>query len=822
MIKRLYMLVSAVGIALCIVSGMNWVLDAADHRVSEVASATGLAMPVITSVTPDSAPNNVDTPLVISGSDFMAELTGTIVIQSPQVFLDDILLEQAKWVSTTVLTAVVPWGLDAGVYTLTVVNPDGSNGWMANAFTVEQAIGVWTTGGPYGGTINDIAVSPVTSQTAFAVAGRVGVFRTLDGGASWQLVHYNASASGIAYGPAPTYTLYHWGSSVWRSDNTGETWEKVPTEYDAVWSFTPDPLNDRCLWVVLWGHVRRSLDGGTTWDDRNNGLPADMTVRWVVVDPTNSDVVYAGLDNGLVYKTEDGGELWLERSEGLPLADTNHPAQALAVHPFAHDIVVLSRWHETTPGYRSTDGGNTWLPMNIGAEDNDHITDLAFSTQVSGTIYASMMAGTLMEVSFDSGATWSSLGERKGDWMNTLGYDFTGDAPVYLGGGASGTWKSDDKGQNWYLSTNGITALGVDDMAASPIRPEILYVAAEHAGAYMSNNAGHSWSQLDMAFPAAFAVAVDPEHPSAAYVGSVFGIYRNPNGGADWEFVPMPITYHHHIDAIAIAPSAPSVIYAGGRNGEAFSHDQNIGVAFRSSDYGANWEEITVGYPISIASTIAVDPLDSQIVYLATGDQADPMDRSSGLGVFRSTNGGQTWTPIMEGMGHVPVVALAIDPDHPQTLYAAAWLTDTMQAAIYRSDNGGNLWHGVGLGENVSWWGGNLVIDPLATNILYAGTAQGLFRSIDGGVSWTPASGVLGNLTIQDLAIAAADERTIVYVGTTGGMPAESLTMAYPTASTLPPDVVQGGVYQQTIIHSASMERVYLPLILSNKSVEVK
>ncbi|MEJ2209609.1 MAG: IPT/TIG domain-containing protein, partial [Anaerolineae bacterium] len=83
--------------------------------------------PSVTSVSPNSVSNDVNVPIVIDGSGFTATLSGTVVITPPLVYLDDVALADPTWINSTTLSATVPWGLDPGIYTLTVVNPDAES-----------------------------------------------------------------------------------------------------------------------------------------------------------------------------------------------------------------------------------------------------------------------------------------------------------------------------------------------------------------------------------------------------------------------------------------------------------------------------------------------------------------------------------------------------------------------------------------------------------------------------------------------------------------------------------------------------------------------
>jgi photosystem II stability/assembly factor-like uncharacterized protein len=768
------------------------------------SAAPQVVTPTILLVHPQQSPNNLDTTIVITGTGFQAELTGTLVLTEPSVYLNDFVLPIVGWVSSNTLTAIVPWGLDPDTYTLTVVNPDGGIGSLTNAFTVEQAIGVWTTGGPYGGAVLDLVVSPVTSETAFAAVMGAGVFWTQDGGGQWNLVVEDMGPSGLTYGPGSR--LYYWGNSgLRRSTNDGDDWELL-IQHEDFNACAPDPQQEERVWIGnqegVW-LLTIQPGGGIDRERRDEGLPTDTGVSLLVVDPVSSSVVYAGLQDGRVFKTTNSGVGWEDASDGLAPPDSLHAAQAMAIHPQDPEVILFSRGHAQVAGYRSDNGGDSWTEVDIGPPDNQRFTDLAFSPHVSGTVYASLMGESLMVVSEDGGETWAPLGERTGDWMLSLGLYPTSGLPAYLGGGASGAYRSDDGGETWALATKGISSLMVEGIAASRANPATVRVAAEHAGAFASENAGQSWRQLGLSFPAAFALAVDPVDPDVAYIGSVGGVYRMGDGET-WERVSLPVTYSTMIHALAVSPVSPSVVYAGGRDDDAFQFDQDVGMLFRSDNAGESWSVLDIGQPISIVYDIAVAPTVTGTVYVATNNWASGGISGPGLGVVRSADDG-AWETVLE----TRVRSLAIRPDDGQTVYAAGAMTNTSDWTVFKSEDGGDSWTPTPL--RMGWHEVvDLAIDPLAPDTVYAGTEGGLYRSTDGGASWSRAASTFGNVGVEGLAIAALEERTILYVGTIGGFPSGETAQRRGSMERMEDTFVQAGVYQQTIIH----HWVYLPIVL--------
>ena len=218
------------------------------------------------------------------------------------------------------------------------------------------------------------------------------------------------------------------------------------------------------------------------------------------------------------------------------------------------------------------------------------------------------------------------------------------------------------------------------------------------------------------------------------------------------------------IAALAIDRSAPATLYAG---------TSGAGV-FKSSDGGGSWTAINTGLNTTfVVTAIVVDPTTPATLYVGTGLGLVSGDAG---GVFKSTNGGASWTAINAGLtgtyGGAPAVfALAIDPSAPTTLYAS-----TYGGGVFKTTNGGGSWSAINAGLNI----GNIVlalaIDPSAPATLYAGTGYdvefgpgvGVFKSTNGGGSWIVINTGLTNRSVSALVLDPADPDTL-YAGTVAG-----------------------------------------------------
>jgi hypothetical protein len=241
------------------------------------------------------------------------------------------------------------------------------------------------------------------------------------------------------------------------------------------------------------------------------------------------------------------------------------------------------------------------------------------------------------------------------------------------------------------------------------------------------------------------ALAIDPSNPGTLYAGGggglVFreGVFKTTNGGESWTS-PSAQLFNTDILAMAIDPSTPSTLYAGTVSLSDFPDS-----LFKSTDGGANWTESLHGHDVY---ALAIDPSAPATVYAGTGDE----------GVLKSTDGGVSWNPVSAGAVDQPgpyVAALAIDPTAPSTIYASTG------AAVFRSTDGGGNWTKSLHGNAVD----SFAIDPSAPATIYAGSANGVLKSTDTGVNWSQVNAGLTSASVSGIAIDPSTPATI-YAGT--------------------------------------------------------
>jgi photosystem II stability/assembly factor-like uncharacterized protein len=231
--------------------------------------------------------------------------------------------------------------------------------------------------------------------------------------------------------------------------------------------------------------------------------------------------------------------------------------------------------------------------------------------------------------------------------------------------------------------------------------------------------------------------------------------------------------------AVAGVPSQPNVFYVGQVNG---------GV-WKSDDYGRTWTPIFDHESTQSIGAIAVAPSDPNVVYVASGEGLHRPDLSVGNGIYKSTDAGKTWVHLGLRDGQ-QIPALAIDPRDPNRVFAAVLghpYGPSEERGVFRSTDGGQTWQKV-IAKDENTGGSDVQIDPSNPDIVYAsmwearegpwednnevnGTNGGLFKSTDAGATWHPLSnGLPKDLAQIYVAIAPSDpHRLYATLGTSGG-----------------------------------------------------
>ena len=243
-------------------------------------------------------------------------------------------------------------------------------------------------------------------------------------------------------------------------------------------------------------------------------------------------------------------------------------------------------------------------------------------------------------------------------------------------------------------------------------------------------------------------LAVDPNNPSHYFVAAASGgVWKTLNGGTTWTPV-FDREGSYSIGCIVLDPKNPLTVWVGtGENNSQRSVSYGNGV-YRSDDGGKTWKNVALKTSEHVGR-IAIDPKDSNIVYVAA--QGPLWGPGGERGLYKTTDGGKTWKQILKISENTGVTDVVIDPQNPETLYAAAYqrrrhmwtlIDGGPESALYKSTDAGATWNKLRAGLPTTEMGRiGLAISPVDPNVIYAQVEAadrkgGIFRSNDRGGSW--------------------------------------------------------------------------------------
>ncbi|HVT97145.1 MAG TPA: sialidase family protein, partial [Acidobacteriaceae bacterium] len=331
-------------------------------------------------------------------------------------------------------------------------------------------------------------------------------------------------------------------------------------------------------------------------------------------------------------------------------------------------------------------------------------------------------------------------------------------------------------------------------VAGVPDQPNVFYVGQVNGGVWKSTDYGRTWTPIfdHEDTQSVGAIAVAPSNDNIVYVASGEGlhrpdlsigdgIYRSDDAGKTWTH--LGLRGGEQIPAIAVDPANPNRLFAAVL-GHPYGPNEERGI-FRSEDGGKTWKKVLYKGERIGGSDVVLDPKNPRIVYAALWeDTLGPWEDGNqysgpGGGLFKSTDGGNTWKPLTKGLPEgLEQINVAVAPSQPQRLYA------TMQAKgasgyatphglyVYRSDDGGESWAKItdDPRPEMKIGGGDLsvpVVDPKDADTVYV-TSIVTCKSTDGGKTWISLRGAPGGDDYQNMWINPRNPEILALVADQG------------------------------------------------------
>lgn len=450
----------------------------------------------------------------------------------------------------------------------------------------------------------------------------------------------------------------------------------------------------------------------------------DNTVRTIAVEPQGSllagtgDIAPHGETSGGLYRSTNGGNNWSR----IIIPDTG--AYSIVAHS-SGVLIAATLWGRLL---RSTDGGISWLPSAL--------SDIFFVTgDHLGTLYA--CSDCCVYRSLDTGRTWNQI-FNTGNSVSRVVVDRA--ARIFVSMYRGGISYSTDNGSTWTptaMTNTRVHAVALDSL-------ETIYASLFESGVYRSTDNGVNWVQRVRGFSNLWTISLVVSPSGTMYAGTYYlGLWRTTNNGEVWTRNALGYSVVR-----SLATNAAGYIYAG-----------TEGALYRSTNDGTNWTQLNLGMASPYVLSLAIGPLGE--VYAGTADNLYHQGN-----VFKSTDGGDTWTNVFSGVKPVWSMATS-DGVH---IFAGTYATlDT--AKIYRSTDGGLTW-AVSYTAPLRHYVADLAASP--DGMVYSGIAHitdpnggfGVVRSTDHGTTWSQTISGLTHLNVISLAVNTSRH---VFAGTLWG-----------------------------------------------------
>ncbi len=611
--------------------------------------------------------------------------------------------------------------------------------------------------------IGAVAVAPSAPNTVYVGTGEAdmrsqisygdGMYKSTDAGKTWKHIGLEATRQigRIAVDPKNPNVVFvaalghvygvNAERGVFRSKDGGATWQKVLFKNENVGAIdvTLDPQNSQIVYATLWntrrppwsiyppaygagGGIFKSIDGGNTWNELTNGVPVEGQGRiGLAVARTNPNRIYAIIDakTGGLYRSDDAGKSWSLISADKRIWGRGWYFCKVVADPKNPDIVYVSN----TSVYKSTDAGKTWTAIKGAPGGDDYHQLWIYPDDPNRMILASDQGAVVSE---DGAQTWSS-------WYNqpiAELYHVAADNrfPYWVTGaqqdsGAVGTPVATNHAELSNRDWSPVCAGGESGYTApDPLHPEILFgdrvercnvITGETKDVspekMMTVPARHTWT-----LPLVFSQA----DPHALYYSNQF-LFKTTNGGESWTQISQDLTRENpgvppNLDE-ATATDAPK--------------DARRGVIY----------------------TIAPSPLRAQTVWVGTDD-----------GLIQMTNDdGKTWTNVTPPEIFAWSKIVMMDASHfdVNEVFAAVdrHRLDDNEPYIYRTRDAGKTWQKITDGLPKGVYLQTVKEDTTRKGLLFAGTELGVFVSFDDGDHWQSLQMNLPPTSMRDLAIHGDD-----------------------------------------------------------------
>ena len=525
-------------------------------------------------------------------------------------------------------------------------------------------------------------------------------------------------------------------------------------DIDKVTVLYVSPSDDDRIFVGTSNLLLKSNNRGSSWESLSDTFHRS-DIKGLAIHPNNPNIIYARIG---LYTFSDCSDV-----------DNDDADYEESVSKYCPGI------------YKSTDGGESWKlleevtgdPSEGGVYINEYNDSEIYSVFGRET-FVSKDGGISSDVFLDTKE--HPIIPDVGVEIITFGES---ESEVFMAG-LQGVYRTYDNGKTWIESNTGFVGSEVVDLVTS--LDGTMYATTYNLGIFKSTDGGKNWVFASFGIKNWYGMqlATHPEDADTLFTTTNGGVYKSTNAGKSWELIggsdlcdDEDAGGNCHYHGIVVEKEAPFKVLVGS-GGDQYAKE-GVGLT-GSEDNGESWRNSDDGFVRDVhVSKLVIDPNNNNIFYATTQGETEYTDKvGDGAGVFKSIDRGNNWTQINNGLNSLETNVLAVDPNDSDVLYLG-----TDDDGIYKSINGGENWKK--LIPTASFGVGDIIVDPQNSNNVYMGTVDyfrlsesrgvlgdfGVYKSTDGGTTWEEFNSGLNHLGVFSLELS--EENRILYAGTRAG-----------------------------------------------------
>lgn len=662
----------------------------------------------------------------------------------------------------------------------------------ASTLPVHTTSGDWALAGPtnIGGRMTSLVSDPADADHIWAGAAGGGVWESTDAGLTWAtawLDEPSLNIGALAIDPQDPLTIYcgtgeanlsadsYAGVGVYRTTDGGQTWQLLaPAETAAVPTrigvIVVDPFDSQHLLLGGISYAAsgasglfESTDGGQTWIHHGVLSGSPQWCHSIAFDPAHQGTIYAtfteqGSGSG-VYKTQDGGQSWQKLTAGLPLGFFVHRA-AIAVspsHPHILYLQVADAWsdgNDVLGVYRSNNGGVSWT--EVGGNHFRDERQMSYNNTIAVHPLEPdrvICGGVDLHRSTDDGATWHQVTQ----WFEDPGspsYAHADQHALHIppadpdriyAANDGGVDVSYDRGRSWRNRSQGLSITMYYDLEVSQLDSRLFGGGSQDNGTLVTVT-GQADDHFDITGGDGGWIIFDPNEVGHIYA-SIYNmnIFRHRN--QQWvDVTPRGATPAEEAALAAERESMWMVFLAidPDDSDTVFTGTQRV---WRTENDGVDWEPVSNVLDGSDVTAIEVARADTSVVYVGTENG----------GFYRSTDGGDTWqgnlaTAVLPGRTITRIASRSNDAD---TVFVT--VANRGNSHVFRSEDGGTTWADVDQGALPDAPFHSIAYPASRPHTVFVCGDAGVFVSTDLGQSWKQLTKNLPNTILVDLVFHEAD-----------------------------------------------------------------